>query len=125
MASLLKNLLQNKVEAGLDHRAIVFTGIVRDYDHSTRTCTVEIVNPTGAGNILLSNRPVPEPPRGVIPGAVRIGSRAVMSCPQGNYTYATIVSIEPIGGAFVLPERTKEDILPRSSQTTGVSRALK
>ena len=123
--SEFKQELQRIITKEIEHRASSFIGLVVDYDHKTRMCTVEISNPTGAGHIRLSNRAVPEPPKGVIPGEVRLGSTALMTCPMGQYLHAEIATIKPPGETFTLPERVAEDNLPRYGKSIGAAGRLR
>jgi len=123
--SEFKQELQKLIVKEVENRSSSFVGIVTDYDHKSRTCTVEISNPTGAGKISLSNRPVPETPKGLIPGGIRIGSVALMTCPMGQYTHAEIAAIKPPGEVFGLPDRVEQDQLPRSSKSIGLNSRLR
>lgn len=122
--SEFKQKIEKMVTTCIESKATTFNGIIVDYDKNTRTCTVEIANPTGAGHIKLYNRATPEPPKGIIPGNIRVGSTAVMTCPQGQYMYAEITSIKPTGGFYGLPERVVQDQLPRTGYTLSLFKRL-
>jgi hypothetical protein len=125
MPSEFKLEIEKLITKSIEGRATSFSGIIVDYDHKNKLCTVEISNPTGAGHIRLYNRSVPEPPKGVIPGDVRVGAVAVMTCPQGQYTHAKIVAIEPPGEYYTVTSRPDEDALPRDGKTIAVSGRLR
>jgi len=123
--SELKQEIFRMISEEIGRKATIFSGIITEYDHETKLCTVEISNPTGAGRIRLSNRSIPEAPKGIIQGSIRVGSIAIMSCPQGQYTHAEIVSIKPPGEFYGLPERVEQDSLPRGSKSVGIAGTLR
>jgi hypothetical protein len=123
MSEFLKKL-ESIVEERVSRNISTCIGKVINYDHNTKMCTVEISNPTGAGRIRLSNRIIPDSPKGMVPGGVRDGCLALMNVPGNNYTYCQIAAIYPPEHSYVTDQRVAENLLPRQGLTTMLSGRL-
>ncbi len=122
MSDLLK-AIEGMISTEVSKKTHTFLAKVTDINTFMGVCTVVLSNPNGAGEIQLTDRKIPFGFVGAVLNKVEVGSTAVMTCPMGHFTYATIASFLPLKAANSV-ESQEEKKLPRIDVTPGVGARL-
>lgn len=113
--SELKNIIDNMILDKVESRATIVKGKIVDFNEDNSTYSVELSNPVGGGVIVIKNLLPPFIP-GMSYSSIQNGAVAILNVPQGNFTYAQLVSIRPENEDPILYSNKIKTTVPRTGK---------